>query len=165
MQRKDHERLSEVFLQVCELEGKAREAYLEQVCAGDLDLRREVEGLLEQDVAELPMDRIPTDEDRARAVFEDLRQSNPLPKQIGGYEVLGLLGEGGMGMVYRAKQSSPQREVALKVLRPGLELPELARRLEAESRLLAKLGHVGICLLYTSPSPRDRTRSRMPSSA
>ena len=80
-------------------------------------------------------------------------------KTIGPYHVVALLGEGGMGQVYRARDAKLNRDVALKVL-PALlaDDPDRLARFQREAQVLG-------CLLYTSPSPRDRTRSRMPSSA
>ncbi|MEL6740758.1 MAG: serine/threonine-protein kinase, partial [Planctomycetota bacterium] len=68
--------------------------------------------------------------------------------QIAGYTILGVLGRGGMGVVYRARQSSPERQVALKVVRPGLATPIALRRFELESEALARLSHPGIASVY-----------------
>src|SRR5436305_5123810 len=67
-----------------------------------------------------------------------------LPATIGRYRIVGLVGEGGMGVVYEAEQEQPRRRVALKVVKPGLTSPEVLRRFEQESRSLARLQHPGI---------------------
>lgn len=67
--------------------------------------------------------------------------------RIGGYELVGRLGEGGMGTVYEAVQERTRRHVALKVMRAGLE-EGAARRFEREARLLGSLHHPGIAQLY-----------------
>lgn len=77
-------------------------------------------------------------DDRARAGLEEL----------GGYQILGVLGQGGMGVVYRARQKNPNREVALKVLRSGLVTGELMRRFEKEAQVLGRLHHIGIAQIY-----------------
>ena len=60
-------------------------------------------------------------------------------------EILGLIGRGGMGAVYKARQPKLDRVVALKVLPPALaEQPEFAERFTREARVLAKLGHPNI---------------------
>src|SRR5688572_10517517 len=71
------------------------------------------------------------------------------PQQIGAYAILGILGRGGMGVVYRAEQSHPRRAVALKILPIGLLSSErLARRFEHEAELLGRLRHPGIAQIY-----------------
>lgn len=71
----------------------------------------------------------------------------PHPK-IGAYRILGLLGQGGMGTVYRAEQRNPQRIVALKVIRLGVATAEHLRRFEQEAKLLGRLQHPGIAQIY-----------------
>jgi eukaryotic-like serine/threonine-protein kinase len=69
--------------------------------------------------------------------------------RIGAYEVLSLLGSGGMGDVYRAHDARLDRDVALKVVRPSLAAdPELMMRLEREARVLATLSHPHIAAIY-----------------
>lgn len=69
-------------------------------------------------------------------------------EELGGYQILGVLGQGGMGVVYRARQKSPKRDVALKVLRSGLVTRELMRRFEKEAQVLGRLHHIGIAQIY-----------------
>jgi tetratricopeptide (TPR) repeat protein/predicted Ser/Thr protein kinase len=83
--------------------------------------------------------------DAASAQPDDLRW---LPKTIGRYTILRLLGEGGMGAVYEAEQEHPRRRVALKVIKPGLAGPELLHRFERESQALGRLQHPGIAQIY-----------------
>ncbi len=68
--------------------------------------------------------------------------------KVGQFEVLGELGRGGMGIVYRARQQYPPREVALKVIRPEAVSQAGLRRFERESELLARLNHAGIARIY-----------------
>jgi len=70
------------------------------------------------------------------------------PDRIGRYRVLEKIGAGGMGSVYRAEQESPKREVALKVIRPGLASASILRRFEFESQALGRLQHPGIAQVY-----------------
>src|SRR6185369_10553277 len=61
---------------------------------------------------------------------------------IGRYRILERIGDGGMGAVYRAEQRSPiQRIVALKLIRPGWDTPEIVRRFESERQALAWMDH------------------------
>lgn len=71
----------------------------------------------------------------------------PIPEVIGNYRIEGVLGRGGMGTVYRARQASPDREVALKVMHPTLSDRALWR-FEFEGRLLARLQHPAIAQVY-----------------
>jgi serine/threonine protein kinase/sugar lactone lactonase YvrE len=75
--------------------------------------------------------------------------SGLIGRRIGAYEVLSLLGAGGMGEVYRARDARLDRDVALKIVRPVLAAdPELMARLEREARVLATLSHPHIAAIY-----------------
>jgi len=67
--------------------------------------------------------------------------------RIGSYEVIDRLGTGGMGAVYRARDTRLGRTVALKVLRPGAD-PELLHRLDREARAASALNHPNIVHIY-----------------
>ena len=67
---------------------------------------------------------------------------------LGDFEIQAELGRGGMGVVYRARQLSLNRIVALKVIRPGFASPEFLRRFEREQQVLARLQHPGIAQIY-----------------
>src|ERR1700726_5345429 len=70
-------------------------------------------------------------------------------RRLGPYEILSAIGAGGMGEVYRAKDTRLNRIVAIKVLPPHLaHSPELRERLEREARTIASLNHPHICTLY-----------------
>src|SRR3954464_8395695 len=69
--------------------------------------------------------------------------------RLGPYVLLGLLGEGGMGKVYRARDVRLDREVAVKVLKPPFsEDPDWLARFEREARLLASFSHPGIATVH-----------------
>ena len=103
-------------------------------------------------------------------------------KLDGRYEITELIGEGGMADVYKAVDVVDNKTVAVKILKKEFaESEEFLRRFRNESKAIAVLSHPNIvkiydvgfsekiqfivCLLCTSPSPRDRSLSRMPSSA
>jgi serine/threonine protein kinase/WD40 repeat protein len=76
----------------------------------------------------------------------------PLPESIGGFRILRLLGEGGMGRVYEAEQQAPRRRVALKVIRGAFVSPEVLRRFENEAQVLGRLKHPGLATVYEAGS-------------
>ena len=68
--------------------------------------------------------------------------------RLGPYEIVAPLGAGGMGEVYRARDTRLEREVAIKVLNSALAAtPELKQRFEREARAISQLNHPNICTL------------------
>lgn len=121
-----------------------RESWVAACCAGDDALRDEVLALLATagDTAG-PLDAPPA----ALSAAGMLAHHDPLIPAggtIAGYRVLRVLGTGGMGVVYEAQQQRPRRNVALKVIRPGLASPAILRRFEFEAEMLGRLQHPGI---------------------
>lgn len=89
---------------------------------------------------------------RALSAAEPVLAAN---RQIGPFTVLGVLGQGGMGVVYLAKQDRPSRTVALKVMRRGVSDAKLKRRFEYEAELLGRLRHPGIAQVYQAGTFRE----------
>jgi serine/threonine protein kinase/TRAP-type C4-dicarboxylate transport system substrate-binding protein len=81
-----------------------------------------------------------------------------MPGAIGPYHLLHVVGEGGMGIVYLAEQREPQIAiVALKLIKPGMDTPEVLARFEAERQALARLNHPNIArVLDAGVGPRER---------
>ena len=76
--------------------------------------------------------------------------------RLGPYEILAPLGAGGMGEVYRARDTRLDREVAVKVIPAGAASTQVLERFEREAKAIAALNHPGICAVYdvgTSPVP------------
>src|SRR5262249_54202773 len=72
-----------------------------------------------------------------------------IPERIGPYRITGLLGSGGMGVVLRADQTEPvQREVALKIVKLGMDTRDVVARFEAERQALALMDHPNIARVY-----------------
>ncbi len=87
--------------------------------------------------------------DVAATLMHDEPSSSMIGKQIGGYQILSLLGTGGMGEVYRARDSKLGRDVAIKVLPPLFASdPNRLARLTREARLLASLNHPHIATIH-----------------
>ncbi len=152
-----YEKVQEIFLSVCDHEPAERNRLLDEACASDAALRAEVERLLAADSQGqgLLVTTDPPAGSSARAglgPFEGIadRRSHvpPPPEHIGRYAIRDVLGEGGMGIVYRAEQDQPRREVALKIIRPGVSSRQLLRRLEHEAELLGRLQHPGIAQIF-----------------
>ena len=76
----------------------------------------------------------------------------PAGKRLGQYEVLGSLGAGGMGEVYRARDTQLQRTVAIKVIAEEVISPQLARRLEEEALAASALNHPNILTVFSFSS-------------
>lgn len=127
--------LPTIFERALSLSDAPRLAYLSEVCAGNEDLRREIESLLEA--------ADPSRDD------DHFSEPDPIPgRKIAGFTVVRLLGAGGHGRVYLARQQSPERDVALKIMAGGLLSRSARRRFEYESELLARLRHPGIAHVY-----------------
>jgi len=82
--------------------------------------------------------------------------------RIGAYTVQSLLGRGGMGAVYKATQSSPQRTVALKLMRPGMTSDAALRRFTHEAHLLGRLSHPGIASIHEAGIHKDEHGNSVP---
>ena len=68
--------------------------------------------------------------------------------KIGNYELIELIGEGGMGLVYQAQQQEPKRKVALKIVKLGMDTKQVVARFEAERQTLALLAHPNIAHVF-----------------
>ena len=85
-----------------------------------------------------------------------------VPARFGRYRILRIIGEGGMGTVYEARQDQPKRTVALKVIRSAGLPPIRLKRFELESQLLARLQHPGIAQVYDAGTVLDEHGRSLP---
>ena len=138
-------RVAELYDAAATLPKDQRNAFLSSACVGDQALIVEIESLIAQEDVASPIDNpvwIPDDlltQPAALAVGASL----------GPYVIEGVLGTGGMGEVYRAKDTKLGRRVALKVLPEGLsDNPERRARLQREAQVLAALNHPYIAAIY-----------------
>ena len=120
-----------------------RAAYLDDACGGDPALQEEAESLIAAHFeAETFMDTL------ANPVWSEVR-SEKEGDTIGRYKLIQQIGEGGFGTIYLAEQSDPvKRQVALKVIKPGMDSKEIIARFEAERQALAMMNHPHIAKVY-----------------
>jgi serine/threonine protein kinase/Tfp pilus assembly protein PilF len=142
------QQIEQLYHAALEREESHRAAYLHEVCAGDDELRREVESLLAQEKRGDGFLESPALEVAARAMAIDSRQSLN-GRQLGSYKIVSLLGAGGMGEVYQAHDTKLGRDVAIKVLPQAfVGNPERLARFQREARMLASLNHPNIATIH-----------------
>ena len=150
-----------LFLQATELPSQeARSAFLDQACAGQPELRERVENLLQSaDTPDSLLDQPAIEIDATRivvpdplAVSLDFLQPSQRPESlgaIGGYDVLEVVGRGGMGIVLRAVDANLNRVVAIKVLVPELAgNPQARRRFLREAQAAAAVCHDHVVTIH-----------------
>jgi serine/threonine protein kinase/tetratricopeptide (TPR) repeat protein len=139
------QRLKRVFHDALEQAADARGPFLDRECAGDADLRAEIDSLLSShDEADGFLSR--------PAMEEALHASPPTleGRRVGAYRILGEIGRGGMGVVYRAVRDDDafQKTVAVKVVRGQGGWGDVEQRLERERQILARLQHPNIAAVF-----------------
>ena len=137
------------FFERClELSPEDRESFLESACSGDLALKDRILALLKaHDESEGFMHSLPREE--GQQVIKELHRIAPSEEKpgdrIGRYRLMELIGEGSWGTVWRAEQVEDiERQVALKILKLGLDTKEFLARFEAERQTLALMDHPNI---------------------
>ena len=147
-----HRRAMDIFAYVCDMPEAERDRCLQELCRDDADVRRKVEAMLRTDGEDHRLIDAAEDGralDKLAARFGgDTPDWERIPEKIGGYQIVDKLGQGGMGVIYKARQESPRRTVALKVLRPGLFNLEMMKRFHHEAHVLGQLQHPGIAHIH-----------------
>ena len=151
--------VEELFSAAVDLPDVERRRLLDDRCGTNPELRREVELLLRADV-----DAAPSFLERPASRIEGAYLGPGT--QLGRYRILERIGEGGMGTIYAARQESPERDVAIKVIRPDRFSPETLRRFRHEIKILGWLQHSGIAQVFEAGSAEvelpDGTRLEQP---
>jgi non-specific serine/threonine protein kinase/serine/threonine-protein kinase len=143
-------RLKRVFQDALDQPEAARGAFLDRECAGDAELRREVDTLIASHAdAGGFLSRPAVDRAAPASALEGRR--------IGAYRILGEIGRGGMGTVYRAVRDDDafQKTVALKVVRGPSGWGDVEQRLERERQILARLQHPHIAAVFDGGTTED----------
>ncbi|MEE9185117.1 MAG: protein kinase [Acidimicrobiia bacterium] len=112
---------------------------------------RLADGIRLDDIGEFRLKDLGRSDHVFRLGHDDLldRASSGAPQRIRGHEVVEIIGEGGFGIVYRARQEGVEREVAVKAVRPEFaNNPDFIRRFDTEAQLVARLEHPFIVPLY-----------------
>jgi tetratricopeptide (TPR) repeat protein len=139
-------RVRRVFEEALGIGGTSRLRWLDYACAGDADLRAEVEELLAVDAA-----ADPTGDGLLPRRWLQNRLDQALDgARIGPFRLVRLLASGGMGAVYEAEQDEPRRRVALKLLRAGDASQRAIQRFRFEADLLARMQHDNIARVFAS---------------
>ena len=137
-----HQHIKSIFVSVLDMESVDREAYLDEHCGEDAEMRAEVMELLGLGQKAGNYMAVPTG---APMGTVDVPLHDSEPQVIGSYKIREQLGEGGMGVVYVADQNQPiRRKVALKIIKPGMDSKQVISRFEAERQALAMMDHPNI---------------------
>jgi eukaryotic-like serine/threonine-protein kinase len=143
-----YRQIDELFQAALEVEPAKRSEFISSACGGDQSLQEEVEALIASSGREWSLIDDPVPE-MATLILPEQRPDLPVGESLGHYEILSLLGAGGMGQVYLAEDSRLGRKVALKLL--PLEFtknePRL-RRFQQEARAASALNHPGILTIH-----------------
>lgn len=148
------QKIEELYCKASELAPEVRASFLDEACNGDGELRREVESLLVED-------------ESSTAPFASLimaasssltsSQEDFIGKRVGAYRITGVIGQGGMAEVYKAVRDDDhyQKEVAVKLVRPGRITSFMLARFRYERQILASLEHPNIARLLDGGATDD----------
>ena len=149
-------RVKELFEAAADLSLNDRATLLNEKCDGDDALRRDVESLLDSDAQtdgfiEQPALEMPWD------LFPEAPEESLAGRQFGAYQIIREIGRGGLGAVYLAARADDEyrKEVAIKLVRRGLDTEDILRRFRNERQILAQLDHPNIARLIDGGTTDD----------
>ncbi|MGH9802966.1 MAG: protein kinase domain-containing protein, partial [Blastocatellia bacterium] len=152
MSPENWKKIDELLDAALDLPSERHAAFLDEVCEGDEELRRELESLLA--AHQKAGSFIETTPAKGLASALDFEQAQAAPgslvgRKLGHYQIAALLGAGGMGEVYRARDPRLDRNVAIKVLPKHLSShPDAMARFEREAKAVAALSHPNILAIH-----------------
>ncbi|MCB9511677.1 MAG: serine/threonine protein kinase [Deferribacteres bacterium] len=138
------QKIQQLFDAALALPAGEREAFLEQRCGDDAGLLQEVQSLLDADSEGHSL--LDGGAMQAIDVLEDAHEPGT---QVGAYKLVQQIGIGGMGTVFLAERTEGdfEQEVALKLIKRGMDSDEIIRRFQSERQILARLQHPNIARL------------------
>lgn len=154
--RERWQKAEELFAQCLELSAPMRQRLLAEACAGDPDLRAEVESLLKHAEGSAFLET-PAVEQIAPDALPEADESRWIGARLGVFVIEELLATGGMGAVYRARRVDEEfdQQVAIKLVKPGFDQGGLLQRFLQERQTLAALDHPNIAKLLDGGSSAD----------
>jgi non-specific serine/threonine protein kinase/serine/threonine-protein kinase len=142
-EKDDFERERELFHRACLMDHEEQARFLDEACGDDPHVRARLEALLAAEANPI-LDPPPNN---------GLGSGENPPQTIGGYRLVRMIGDGGMGEVWEAEQEEPiRRRVALKLIRWGMDTESVVRRFESERQSLALMEHPAIAKVYDAGS-------------
>jgi eukaryotic-like serine/threonine-protein kinase len=147
------EQIENIFQEAADLPAQQQAAFLDRACLDNPELRREVQSLLDSDRK--------SGEKITRAVEDEAQSLFGLPpiigSRLGSYRVVREIGRGGMGAVYLAVRDDDQyqKNVAIKLVKRGMDTAEVLGRFQHERRILAGLDHAYIARLIDGGTAPD----------
>ena len=156
MDAEQSNKIEEIYHAALEIESNKREAFLYDVCGADVELRQEVESLLNfAEISSSIIDQPPMDV--AVEMFSQTGNSDVIGKELGHYKIDSLIGVGGMGEVFLAHDTKLERNAAIKFIKAEFVLDKTKlRRFLQEAKTASLLNHPNILTIYEIGESKDR---------
>ena len=152
MNRDRYQQVMQLVDQLLDRPVEERSAVLDEVCNGDGSLRREVEQILTQQLSVTGfLEHSPLD------ALSDLTVDPLIGSRVGSYRIIEAIGRGGMGAVYKAARDDAEykTQVAIKLIKRGMDTDYILRRFRHERQILANLNHPNIARLLDGGTTAD----------
>jgi hypothetical protein len=148
--------MNDLLQSALECEPNQRAAFLEEACAGDPSLRRQLEALLAADEQAADFLETPITV-AAHQLLVDTPAESLVGRRLGPYKILREIGRGGMGAVYLAVRADEeyQKQVAIKLVKRGMDTEAIVRRFHHERQILAHLDHPHVAKLLDGGTTED----------